>query len=73
MGANRRNHIGTQSRRFSLCNRLLSDDTYVYLVNKYLDSKSSCQLNKHFHLIHEYNILKLTEYLNVVQKDFKHR
>lgn len=73
MGANRRNDLGVQSRRFSLNNVLVKDDKYVQLVNNYLDSKTRCQVDKLGHDTHEYNILKLSEYLSVAQKDFEHR
>lgn len=73
MSANRRNHLGVQSRRFSICRCLAHDETYRLLVDNYLESKVNCQKGKIEHDLHEENLIKLSIYLNELQKDFEHR
>lgn len=72
MGANRRNHLGIQSRRFSLCRCLMHDEKYIQLINNYLESKKHCQKGKVENDKHEENIARLSSYLILLQKDFNH-
>lgn len=72
MGANRRNKLGIQSRRFSIC-RLLKDDTYyLSLLDAYYESKLICQTCKQGHNLHIANLKKLADYVLLIQKDFNH-
>lgn len=72
MGANRRNKLGIQSRRFSIC-RILKDDTYyLSLLDAYLESKLTCQDGKIGHDLHIANLEKLSQYVNELQKNFNH-
>ncbi len=71
MGANRRNKFWW-SRRFSVSYRLEFDDIYFALLAEYNLSKLHCQKGKPEHLAHVANIKALKQYLNKVQKDFKH-
>lgn len=72
MGANRRNHLGVQSRRFSLCWRLVNDEIYLNLVSNYLSSKQHCNKDKQSYLRHINNITVLNTYLSTITKDFRH-